>query len=53
MTWKQAAVIAIAFGVIAAGIVWFLEDFNRQRMSAEWRSFIEDWARGGQPAGGQ
>lgn len=44
MTWRQGVMIAVVFGVIAAGIVWALEDFERKRLAQEWQKFID--ARG-------
>ena len=43
MSTKNTLILA---GAIVAGcvlIMWWLEDWNRQRMVNDWRSFIEDW----------
>lgn len=45
MNWRQTLVTALLVGVIAAGIVWFLEDFERQKIvagvSAEWTKYVQ------------
>jgi C4-dicarboxylate transporter len=41
--WKRTIAQAVIRGVVAAAIVWFLEDFNRRRLVDDWTSFIEGW----------
>lgn len=40
---KTVIVQAVIMGIVAAAIVWFLEDFNRRRLVADWQGFIEGW----------
>jgi predicted outer membrane lipoprotein len=42
VSWRQGVMIAVVFGVIAAGIVWALEDFERRRMAEEWLKFVRE-----------
>lgn len=42
MSWKQTLVGAIVIALVAAAVVWMLEDFNRQRTVETMR---EEWTR--------
>lgn len=48
--WRTTIVQAVILGVVAAVLVWFLEDFNRRKLVDDWTRFVEGWA-GGPPAG--
>jgi hypothetical protein len=45
MTHKQVIVAALVLGVTAALVVWWLEQFNRERLKADWLRFVESWER--------
>lgn len=47
---KQLLLQAVIMGIVAAALVWFLEDFNRRKLVADWQGFIEGWTSG---TGGQ
>jgi C4-dicarboxylate transporter len=48
--WRQTLIQALVLGVVAAVVVWFLEDFNRRRLVDDWTRFVEGW--GSQPLPG-
>lgn len=48
--WKRTVVQALILGMVAAVVVWFLEDFNRRRLVDDWTRFVEGW--GASPATG-
>lgn len=48
--WKRTLVQALVLGIVAAVVVWFLEDFNRRRLVDDWTRFVEGW--GAAPSGG-
>lgn len=59
VSWKQTLVLAALMGVVAAGVVWFLERFETDRMHAQMREYLEKheafrlWtAEHGEPGGG-
>ena len=45
MTWRQALTMALVMGMIAAGIVWWLESFERDRLAKDWQGFIDSWEK--------
>lgn len=49
--WKRTIAQAVILGVVAAAVVWFLEDFNRRRLVDDWTRFVEGW--GASPAAGR
>lgn len=50
-SWKQTILIAVIMGVLAAGLVWYLQSFERERLRIDWQSFLDNWhtQTGGQP----
>ena len=40
-SWKQTALMAVVMGVVAAGVVWYLERFEVAKMHEEMRSYLE------------
>lgn len=40
MTFKQAIVFGIVFGLIAAGVVWYLERFELNRLHGEINDYL-------------
>ena len=46
MTWRQTLAGAIVVALVAAAVVWYLEDFERARMREmlrdEWSSFLAE-----------
>lgn len=45
---KKTILQAVILGVVAAIVVWLLEDFNGRRMVAQLRRELDEWASGGQ-----
>lgn len=45
MTWKQTVAVAVIIGCVAAGIVWFLERFEVERLHGEVGSYLEKMDR--------
>lgn len=41
MNTRQVVIGALVVAGVCCAVMWFLEDFNRQRMAAEWRDFLE------------
>ena len=42
--WQRTIVAAVVLGLVAAVVVWFLEDFQRRRLTEDWQRFIQGWA---------
>ena len=40
-SWKQVVATAVLLGVVAAGVVWYLERFEVARMHEEMRGYLE------------
>jgi hypothetical protein len=40
MTFRQAIVIGVVLGVVAAAVVWYLERFESNRLFAEMRDYM-------------
>lgn len=36
---------ACVLGLVAAGLVWYLESFEREKLAAEWHAWVEEWQR--------
>ena len=45
MTHKQVIMAALVLGLTAALVVWWLEQFNRERLKSDWTRFVESWER--------
>lgn len=45
MTTRQLLIAALVLGLTAATVVWWLEQFNRERLKADWTRFVEGWDR--------
>lgn len=45
MSMKNTLVLAVSIVAGCVLIMWWLEDFNRQRMVADWKQFVDDWQR--------
>lgn len=43
MSWKQTVVMGVLIACLAAAAVWFLEDFQRQRMQAQFAAQVRAW----------
>ena len=41
--WQRTLAQAVVLGVVAAVVVWFLEDFNRRKLVDDWTGFVEGW----------
>ena len=39
--WKHTALMAVVMGVVAAGVVWYLERFEVAKMHNEMRDYLE------------
>ncbi len=51
MSTKQVLVFSVVIGLVCAGVVWWLEDFERRRLAEEWHKFVEGWgAKAGEAA---
>lgn len=44
-TWKQTIAAAIIMGLLAAALVWYLERFNSERLSAEIKTYLANHDR--------
>ena len=45
MSTKNTLILAATIVLGCVVIMWWLEDFNRQRMVADWKGFIAEWQR--------
>lgn len=45
MSTKNTLILAATIVAGCVIIMWWLEDFNRQRMVNDWKSFVEEWQR--------
>lgn len=56
MSWKQTVAGALVIALVAAAVVWFLEDFERARvremMREEWTAWLEKFPVRGEGAAG-
>lgn len=53
VTWKQTLAAALIIAGVSAAVVWFLEDFERERvretMRTEWAAFLAELPDRAQP----
>jgi len=43
MTAKHAVIFGVVFGLIAAGVVWYLERFELNRLHGEVRGYLRNY----------
>lgn len=41
MTTRQTVLAAVILGMVCAGVVWWLEQFNRERLIADFREALD------------